>query len=63
MAPKPDPEVEVTGAFGGGGLGDSSELNAGSSAPRGLFLLGFELEMLIIKKIIEHFVKLQHISE
>ena len=44
MAPKPDPEVEVTGAFGGGGLGDSSELNAGSSAPRGLFLLGFELK-------------------
>ena len=38
--PKPDPEVEVTGAFGGGGLGDSSELNAGSS--RGLFLLDFE---------------------
>ena len=36
--PKPDPEVvEVTGAFGGGGLGDSSELNAGSS--RGLFIL------------------------
>ena len=41
--PKPDPEVvEVTGAFGGGGLGDSSELNAGSS--RGLFLLDFEEE-------------------
>ena len=39
-APKPD--VEVTGAFGGGGLGDSSELNAGSSLD--LFLLIFELE-------------------
>ena len=39
-APKPD--VEVTGAFGGGGLGDSSELNAGSSLD--LFLLVFELE-------------------
>ena len=41
-APKPDPDVEVTGAFGGGGLGDSSELNAGSSLD--LFLLVFELE-------------------
>ena len=39
-APKPD--VEDTGAFGGGGLGDSSELNAGSSLD--LFLLVFELE-------------------
>ena len=36
------PDVEVTGAFGGGGLGDSSELNAGSSLD--LFLLIFELE-------------------
>ena len=38
--PKPDQEVKVTGAFGGDELVDLSEINAGSSRARGLFLLG-----------------------